>query len=106
MSQSITRNFSRFFGIFWVFSVPLNIFWGFPEFILHWKIISEKTKPILSYPGRARRPDPVHPGPAARPARPISYLGEADRAMAMAAAAPWRAHHARLHPAPYKRLAP
>jgi hypothetical protein len=81
--------------------VPLNIFWGFPEFILHWKIISEKTKPILSYLGRARRPDPVHPDPAARP---ISHPGQAGRAMAMAmaAAAPWRAHHSRLHAAPYK----
>jgi hypothetical protein len=70
---------------------------------MHWKIISEKkTKPIFSYLGRARRPDPVHPSPAARPARPIGHPGEAGRAMAMAAAAPWRAHHAKPHPAPYK----
>jgi hypothetical protein len=47
MSQSISRNFPGIFGIFWVFSVPLNIFLGFPEFVLHWKIISKKTNYLI-----------------------------------------------------------
>jgi hypothetical protein len=34
--------FSWNFGIFWIFFVPLNIFWVFPEFVLHLKIIPEK----------------------------------------------------------------
>jgi hypothetical protein len=64
MSQSISRNFPGIFEIFWVFSVPLNIFWDFPEFILLWKIISEK-KPILSNWAEPEGPTQDRAGPAA-----------------------------------------
>jgi hypothetical protein len=57
--QSTSGNFLGIFGISWVFFVPLNIFWDFPEFVLHWKIISEKYKTYPFLPGRARRPDPL-----------------------------------------------
>jgi hypothetical protein len=67
MSQSVCGNFPRIFWIFWVFFVTLNIFWVFPQFVLHWKIISKKIKPYPSHPGRARRPDPHPTDPRTHP---------------------------------------
>jgi hypothetical protein len=58
--QSTFGNFPGIFVIFWVFFVPLNFFWAFPEFVFALKNILKKNK---SYPpglGRARRTDP-HP---------------------------------------------
>jgi hypothetical protein len=75
--------FLEFLGFFWVFSVPLNIFCDFPEFILHSEIISEKknkTYPILL--GRARRPTQDRAGPAIGPRG--AHLGPAARQQAMA----------------------
>jgi hypothetical protein len=70
MSQSVSGNFPRIFGFFWVFSVPFNIFWGFPEFVLHWKIISEenKTYPFLPGPSPTAQPSPSQPIHQARKA--------------------------------------
>jgi hypothetical protein len=53
--------------ISWVFFVPLNIFWAFPEIVFALKNISEKTQ-ILSLRFGARRPDP-HPLWLSRQAR-------------------------------------
>jgi hypothetical protein len=60
--------------------VPLNIFWGFPEFILHWKILSGKKQ--NSFPTWAEPEGPTQSTPAqlptrARPARAHMGPGEA-----------------------------
>jgi hypothetical protein len=57
----------------------LKTFFGLSAICFSLKIIWEKTKTILFYMGRARRPDPVYPGLAADPLQPISRPGEAHR---------------------------
>jgi hypothetical protein len=50
--------------IFWVFFVPLNIFWAFPGFVLALKnILKKKPKPIYRI-GPSPRLDPTRPRPA------------------------------------------
>jgi hypothetical protein len=67
--------------------VPLNIFWGFPEFILHWKILSEKNKtyPFLPGPSPKARPSPPRPSrrPAPGPPEPIWGPAKPDRAASL-----------------------
>jgi hypothetical protein len=69
--------------IFWVFFVPLNIFWAFPGFVFALKNILKKkeylpyrigpsqrpdpTCPARSAPAQSQRPAKAPPGPAARP---------------------------------------
>jgi hypothetical protein len=75
MSQCGTRNFPGIFGILEYFSMALVIYLDISGFTFAQENISKKTKKetILFYLGRARRPDPVQPGPAVdsnRPAKP------------------------------------
>jgi hypothetical protein len=69
--------------ISWVFFVPLNIFWAFPEIVFALKNISEKNTNFIPSvwaepEGRTR----TRSGSAARPAK----AHRPGRAMAMAAA--------------------
>jgi hypothetical protein len=81
MLQSSSENFPGIFGIFWVFFVPLNIFWAFPRFVFALKNISEK-KLILPYWVEPKaRPVSLRPGPTCRPAQgPSGHRPEAAAA--------------------------
>jgi hypothetical protein len=71
MSQRVSKNFPRIFGIFRIFSVSLLIYLDISGFIFAQENISKKRKTFPFYLGRARRLDPVRFGPALGPREPI-----------------------------------
>jgi hypothetical protein len=83
--------FPGIFGIFWVFFVPLNIFWAFPGFVIALKNISKKRKSTGL--GRARGlTQPAPPRPRARqgPSRGLaSWPGRRRRPLALACVRAW-----------------
>jgi hypothetical protein len=98
-------------GIFLEFCDFRSIFRASKQFLVFTgivfalKINSEilKNYPFLYGPSPWARPSPSRPNHQARKAHWPPWPG---RAVAMAGATPWRARHARPHPAPYKGLAP
>jgi hypothetical protein len=104
MLQSISRNFPGIFGIFWVFFVPLNIFWAFPRFVFALKNISKKNLPYRI--GPSQKPDPTrsaHTGPTRQPAE--AHLANTP-VPPLPGLWPRRARFERLGPRGYKGRVP